>query len=224
MPAPHGSNVDGCRFRAMACHRSPYPTGARRPYRRPMNEAHQHCGSDEWRAFMRDVILPWAMGSVDLGDDVLEVGPGYGATTEVLCTRPGRLTSVEIDDELAAMLTERFASATTAADVEIVRGDATALTYPDGRFTGAACFTMLHHVPTAALQDRLFAEVARVLRPGANLVASDSIARPELEAHHEGDTYNPIDPASLPARLEAAGFGAVEVQANEFGWSAVARR
>lgn len=186
-----------------------------------MNEAHQHCGSDEWRALMRDVILPWAMGDVDLGDDVLEVGPGYGATTDVLSRSAARLTSVEIDDELAALLTERFAAVPTVA---IVRGDATSLDYPDARFSGAACFTMLHHVPTAELQDRLFAEVARVLRPGAPLVASDSVASPELEAHHDGDTYNPVDPASLPDRLRAAGFTDVEVQANDLGWAAVARR
>ena len=184
-----------------------------------MNEAHEHCGSDEWRTMIRDVILPWAMGEVDLGDDVLEVGPGYGATTDVLSTKATRLTSVEIDDQLAAMLTERFAEPT----VEIVRGDATDLTYPDGRFTGAACFTMLHHVPSVELQDKLFAEVARVLQPGAALVASDSLASAELEAHHEGDTYNPVDPDSLPARFRAAGYADAEVRTNPFGWAAVAR-
>src|SRR5688572_6352709 len=128
-----------------------------------MNEAHEHCGSDEWRALIRDVILPWAMGDVDLGDDVLEVGPGYGATTDVLGESVPWLTAVEIDPKLAAMLVERFESKAT---VEVVLGDATALDLPDGRFSGAASFTMLHHVPTAELQDRLFAEVARVLRPG----------------------------------------------------------
>ena len=185
-----------------------------------MNEAHEHCGSDEWRTMIRDVILPWAMGEVDLGNDVLEVGPGYGATTDVLSTKATRLTSVEIDDQLAAMLTERFAERPT---VEIVRGDATDLTYPDGRFTGAACFTMLHHVPSVELQDKLFAEVARVLQPGAALVASDSLASAELEAHHEGDTYNPVDPDSLPERFRAAGFADAEVRTNPFGWAAVAR-
>jgi hypothetical protein len=49
---------------------------------------------------------------------------------------------------------------------------------------------MLHHVPTAELQDQLFSEVARVLRPGAALVASGSLGSVELAAHHEGDTYN----------------------------------
>ena len=46
-----------------------------------VNEAHQQCGSDEWRALVRSSILPWALGEVDLGDDVLEVGPGYGGDT-----------------------------------------------------------------------------------------------------------------------------------------------
>ena len=81
---------------------------------------------------------------------------------------------------------------------------------------------MLHHVPTIELQDKLFAEVARVLRPGAALVASDSVASAELEAHHFGDTYNPVDPDALPARLKAAGFTDVEVRTNPFGWAAVA--
>lgn len=140
---------------------------------------------------IRDVILPWALGEIDLGDDVLEIGPGYGATTDVLGTVAARLTSVEIDEELAAMLRKRFLD---TPSVEIVSGDAAHLAYEDGRFSGAACFTMLHHVPRAELQDRLFAEVARVLRPGAALVASDSLCSDELAAAHEGDTYGPCRP------------------------------
>jgi ubiquinone/menaquinone biosynthesis C-methylase UbiE len=185
-----------------------------------MNKAHEHCGSDEWRQAIREVILPWALGETDLGDNVLEVGPGYGATTDVLSKSVPRLTSVEIDDELAAMLTERFAD---VPSVQIVHGDATSLPYSDDSFSGAACFTMLHHVPTAELQDQLFAEVARVLQPGAALVASDSLASDELEAHHEGDTYNPVDPSSLPSRMAAAGFEDVDVRTNPFGWAVIAR-
>jgi ubiquinone/menaquinone biosynthesis C-methylase UbiE len=185
-----------------------------------VNKVHEACGSDEWRQAIREVILPWALGETDLGDNVLEVGPGYGATTDVLSQSVPRLTSVEIDDDLAAILMDRFAD---LPSVEIVHGDATALTYADDSFSGAACFTMLHHVPTVELQDRLFAEVARVLRPGAALVASDSLGSDDLKAHHEGDTYNPVDPATLPTRLAAAGFERVDLKTNEFGWAAVAR-
>jgi SAM-dependent methyltransferase len=185
-----------------------------------VNEAHEYCGSDEWRQLIREVILPWALGETDLGDDVLEVGPGYGATTDVLGASTARLTSVEIDDRLAALLRERFAD---HPSVEIVNGDATALDFADGRFTGAACFTMLHHVPTVELQDKLFAEIARVLKPGAALVASDSLGSDELAVAHEGDNYNPVDPDSLPARLAAAGFGDVHVRTNDYGWTMIAR-
>jgi ubiquinone/menaquinone biosynthesis C-methylase UbiE len=186
-----------------------------------VNENHKQCGSDEWRGVVRDSILPWALGDVDLGDDVLEVGPGYGATTDVLAESVPKLTAVEIDAELATMLRERFADNDS---VTIVEGDATALNVPDGRFSGAASFTMLHHVPTAALQDRLFAEVARVLRAGGVFVLGDSLASDELEAHHQGDTYNPVDPAGLAERLKAAGFAQAEVKTNPFGWAGLARK
>jgi protein-L-isoaspartate O-methyltransferase len=69
-----------------------------------VNENHKVCGSDEWRAHIREEVLPWALGDRKLGDDVLEVGPGYGATTDVLCERAARLTAVEIDPELVQLL------------------------------------------------------------------------------------------------------------------------
>jgi ubiquinone/menaquinone biosynthesis C-methylase UbiE len=105
-----------------------------------------------------------------------------------------------------------------------VTGDATALEFPDGSFSGAASFTMLHHVPTIALQDRLFAEVGRVLRSGGVFVVGDSLASAELEAHHECDTYNPVDPETLADRLEASGLADVDVKTNPFGWVARARK
>lgn len=186
-----------------------------------MNEAHEICGSDEWRQIMREQILPWALGGTDLGDNVLEVGPGFGAATDVLSTSVPQLTCVEIDERLATMLTERFSG---VPSVRILRGDATALDFPDGRFSGAACFTMLHHVPTVELQDRLLAEVARVLRPGAALVAGDGIGDDDMANAHVGDIYNPIDPAGLTERLTAAGFSDVDVRTNDFGWAAIAYR
>jgi ubiquinone/menaquinone biosynthesis C-methylase UbiE len=186
-----------------------------------VNENHKWCGSDEWREVIRDEILPWALGDVDLGDDVLEVGPGYGATTDVLATRVSRLTAVEIDEELASELTNRFAS---NENVQVVCGDATNLQFSDARFSGATSFTMLHHVPSAKLQDGLFAEVARVLSQGGSFVASDSLWSEAHEIGHIGDTYNPVDPANLKDRLLVAGFEDATVKENEHWWAAVAVR
>ncbi len=185
-----------------------------------MNEGHQVCDSVEWRAAVRDEIIPWAVGEVELGDDVLEVGPGYGATTDVFAQLLPNLTSVEIDPDLAARLEARY----RGSNVQVVEGDATQLSFPDQRFSGAVCFSMLHHVAPATQQDRLFREVARVLRPGAPFVALDSVESDGLRTFHEGDTYEPVDPATLPTRLEIAGFTDVDVRVNDYGWTALARR
>ena len=185
-----------------------------------MNEGHLVCDSPEWRAAVRDEMIPWAVGDIDLGDDVLEIGPGYGATTDVFAPILPRLTSVELDPDLAVRLQARYAG----THVEVVRGDATELTFPSERFSAAVCFSMLHHVPSPELQDRLFAEAARVLRPGSPIIAVDGVESDAVRAFHEGDTYQPIDPTTLPARLHNAGFSDVEVRRNEYGWAVVARR
>ena len=186
-----------------------------------MNEAHEMCGSDEWRQAIRDVILPWALGDTDLGDDVLEVGPGYGATTDVLSQAVPHLTCVEIDDELTALLRGRFAGVST---VDIVGGDATALEFADERFSGAVSFTMLHHVPSPQLQDRLLAEAARVLRPGGVLAGCDSRDSAGMRAIHVRDTLVPVDPATLCVRLERAGLadGAVDMTRSRVRFRALA--
>jgi SAM-dependent methyltransferase len=186
-----------------------------------VNAAHlEICASEAWRDTLRDFIIPYALAGARLGDDVLEVGPGPGLTTDLLRPELPKLTVVELDEELAAALSARLAG----TNVEVVHADATAMPFEDESFTGAVSFTMLHHVPSRDLQDRLFAEVARVLRTGAVFVASDSAASEDLAAFHDDDIYNPIDPATLDARLTAAGFGTVDVRSNEFGWAAHAVR
>ena len=89
-------------------------------------------------------------------------------------------------------------------NVDVVVGDATALDFAPGRFTGAASFHMLHHIAPADAQDRAFAELARVLVPGGVLVAADGVYSEGSAAFHEDDTYNPIEPDELEGRLAAA--------------------
>ena len=173
-----------------------------------MNEKHlEFCASPAWAEILEREVLPWAVGERDLGDDVLEVGAGPGLTTDVLRRRAGRLTAVEIDPGLADALAQRLAG----SNVTVVEGDATALPLPAGRFSAATTFNMLHHVPSAELQDKVLAELCRVLRPGGLLIGTDGIASDTLDEFHVGDVYVPCDPATMPARLEAAGFVDVQV-------------
>jgi SAM-dependent methyltransferase len=187
-----------------------------------MNDEHlQLLRSDGWRDLLRDLAFPFAfddLAMADLGGDVLEVGPGPGLTTDLLHPELARLTVLELDPELATALAGRLGD-----QVEVVEGDATAMPFDDDRFSAVVSFTMLHHVPTAAAQDALFAEVRRVLAPGAVFVANDSVASDDLAALHTDDTYNPVDPTSLAERLGRAGFGQVDVRVNEFAFAVHAR-
>src|SRR5437868_5929967 len=86
-----------------------------------MNERHlQLCASAEWAETVRTEILPWAVNGRDLGDDVLEVGPGPGLTTDALRSRLAHLTAVEVDAALATALATRLAG----TNVEVVHADA----------------------------------------------------------------------------------------------------
>jgi SAM-dependent methyltransferase len=137
-----------------------------------MNQRHlEFCASAEWADIVETEILPWAVGDLDLGDDVLEVGSGPGLTTDVLRRRVPRLTAVEIDPDLARSLKERLRD----SNVQVIRADATRLPLESGRFSAATSFAMLHHVPSRELQDGLLAELCRVLRPGGLLVGSDAV-------------------------------------------------
>jgi len=148
------------------------------------------------------------LNGVDLGDAVLEVGPGPGLTTDVLRQRTLRLTSIEIDVQLARALQQRMAR----TNVTVIEGDATAMPFDDASFSGAVSCTMLHHVPSPELQDRLLREVFRVLRPGGVFAGSDSTPSLLFRLAHLLDTMVLVEPALFACRLESAGFVDVSVR------------
>jgi SAM-dependent methyltransferase len=173
----------------------------------PMNAIHRKiCQSDGWATAMRTQVLPWAVGDLPLDGDVLELGPGYGITTRWLADHGGRLTAVEVDPALAADLRRKF-----DGEVNIHDGDATALPFADNSFDAVVCFTMLHHVPSPAKQNELFAEAQRVLRPGGVFAGSDSRLSLRFRIIHIGDTMVPVSPDTLPDRLTGAGFDEAKV-------------
>ncbi|MEB4212049.1 class I SAM-dependent methyltransferase [Mycobacterium sp. 94-17] len=184
-----------------------------------MNLAHRLiCNSDRWRTAVKDQLLPWVLGDVDLGDNTLEIGPGYGAILRVLVDMTPQLTAVEIDTPMAEELQRRYGDR-----ARIINGDGTATGLPDDEFSSVVSFTMLHHVPTAELQDRLFAEAFRVLRPGGVFAGSDSLNSPLFKVLHFRDTCNTVSPDTLPNRLRAVGFHDVDVKARDgrLRWRAI---
>ncbi len=176
-----------------------------------MNENHALCASPEWAEHLQAGVLPFLVRDVDLGKEMLEVGPGPGAATAWLRQRVDRLVVVESDRAAAEKLIDVFAG----MNVEVLHQDATHMDFGDASFDAVGSFTMLHHVPTTALQNQLLSEVLRVLRPGGTLIGSDSLPSTEFHDFHQGDIYNPIEPGTLFARLQTLGFEKITVRVDD---------
>ena len=92
-----------------------------------MNRLHHWlCHSARWRKTIQQRV-PWVVSSADLGQKVLELGPGPGLTTDVLRQMAGDLTAIEVDPELAAALDSRL----RCSNVQVLAGDATAMPFAD---------------------------------------------------------------------------------------------
>jgi SAM-dependent methyltransferase len=173
-----------------------------------MNRIHRWlCSSRTWRSTI-DQRVPWVLARADLGQDILEIGPGPGLATDLLRSRARRITAIEIDPELAEQLRSRL----HGSNVEVVVGDATMMPFPNVQFSGGIAMTMLHHIPSPELQNQLLREVWRVLRPGGSFVGSDSLPSLMMRLIHIGDTFVPVSPDAFGIRLETAGFKVLEIE------------
>src|SRR5260370_847426 len=157
---------------------------------------HWLCRSTRWRKTIQQRV-PWVLSGADLGQNVLELGPGPGLTTDLLRLTVQRLTVIEVDPQLAESLSARL----RGRNVEVVMGDATAMPFSDAQFSGGVSFTMLHHVPSPELQDKLLREMWRVIEPGGTFVGSDSLQGLLMRLIHIGDTLVPVDPDTFGVRL-----------------------
>lgn len=177
-----------------------------------MNLLHRWgCRSRPWALVSRRFLLPFALDDAPLGDSVLEMGPGFGANTSYLGSHAKTVTAVEIDHALVEHLRRRYAA---HERVLIVEGDATGTDLDAGDYSSVVSMAMLHHVPTADLQDALFVEARRLLAPGGVFVGGDGSPTTPFALMHINDTYNPIPPASLHDRLVHAGFVDVRVDTS----------
>lgn len=117
-------------------------------------------------------------------DRVLDVACGSGAMTLAFADRCGR--SVGIDIMAPALAQARVTAAERAlTNAEFTLGELERMPFGDGAFTGAACRFSFHHFVNPA---RVFAEMARVVRPQGWMVIADMTAseeQPKAELHNE---------------------------------------
>ncbi len=186
-----------------------------------MNEGHlQFLASPEWAEMLESDLWPWVLSVGELGDDVLEIGPGPGLTTDLLRRQTRAVTAVEVDAALAAALAERLAG----TNATVICADASEGGLPADRFSAVTCFSMLHHMPSPEAQDRLFREIHSVLRPGGILVGVDALDVAPIRDGHVGDTFVPVNPDTLGGRFEAAGLIEPALERSAYQFRFVARK
>jgi arsenite methyltransferase len=122
---------------------------------------------------------PHAVAPLATGETVLDIGCGAGMDLLLAARRvgpQGRAIGVEMTDAMA----ERARTAARAAgleQVEVRKGDATALPVPDASVDVVISNGVLNLVPE---KDKALAEIVRVLRPGGRLQLADIAVEAEL--------------------------------------------
>ena len=167
------------------------------------------CSTSFWRKITREQLLPWTLGSINLGNHLLEIGAGAGAATAELQKRVPHLTSLEYDHALTTRLAQ-----TNRSGGRVVQGNAAALPFANGTFTSAIAILMLHHLRSSELQDLAFREVQRVLQPAGCFCAFDIQDGWINRVVHIKSTFVPIQPQTVAARLKHAGFANISVDSR----------
>jgi ubiquinone/menaquinone biosynthesis C-methylase UbiE len=178
------------------------------------------CGSSFWRWTTERKILPWMLRGAELGDYVLELGAGPGATTDALCKRAKHVAALEYDSAFARRLHERFCD----SHVAVVQSDAAQLPFASGTFSSVVAMLVLHHLESLEAQESCLHEIYRVLRPGGAFVALEVADGWLPRFGHIKSTFVPIAADKITSRLESAGFTKVVVEKKRAAFRIVAIR
>lgn len=181
---------------------------------------HFFCSSSLWSGITGRHLLPWMVSGAPLGNHVLEIGAGYGAATPFLRERASQVTSLEYDAKSFVKLKARHNGGLGGA----VRSDASRLPFVGQSFSAAVAILVLHHLKSRDLQDQMFAEVLRILRPGGHFFAFEVNDSWIHRVGHIASTFTPLAPGSAFARLSKAGFSTIELDSRLGGFCVRAMR
>ncbi|NEK59924.1 methyltransferase domain-containing protein [Geodermatophilus sabuli] len=122
------------------------------------------------------------------GQAVLEIGCGTGNLLLAAKAAQPAATVVGLDPDLAALAHARRKARRRGLPVQLDRGYADALPYPDGSLDVVLSSFMLHHLP-AEQREPAMLEVLRVLRPGGTLHLLDMPGPDPADAHAHAHTH-----------------------------------
>jgi SAM-dependent methyltransferase len=182
----------------------------------------QHCGlfatPDEpvAAAVARVEQLLVARSGITTGMRVLDLGAGLGGPARHIARITGaRITGVDLTPRRVRLAARRGTG--DAVPPQFLAADAMVLPFADGAFDAVYSFEMVQHIPDKAA---LYAEVARVLRPGGVCAGTDWYHADALDEASLGRFIEPIcrltgmpsliSVAGLRGLLADAGFRAIE--------------
>ncbi|MGC1819186.1 MAG: class I SAM-dependent methyltransferase [Casimicrobiaceae bacterium] len=146
------------------------------------------------------------------GQRIIELGCGAAKLARSLVERypDSRVTGLEVDERQHAKNI-----AAPQDGLRFVAGGAEAIPFPDASFDLALMLKSLHHVPQALLGQAL-GEVARVLRPGGHLYASEPVYGGALNEvvrlYNEEGAVRAAAQAALDAALRSGAWEQVAVR------------
>jgi SAM-dependent methyltransferase len=118
------------------------------------------------------VANPFALGTLERGEVVLDLGSGAGMDSLVAAQMvgpQGRVTGLDMTPEMLAKA-QAAATEMEAANVEFVEGEVEVLPFGDESFDVVISNGVIDLVPD---KDAVFSEINRVLRPGGRIQIAD---------------------------------------------------
>jgi arsenite methyltransferase len=158
------------------------------------------------------------------GDRVLDLGSGSG--TDVFCAalqvgETGRVTGVDFTDEQIGKAT-RLRDRDGFAHVEFVESSIDSLPFRDATFDVVISNGVVNLSP---VKHRVFAEAARILRPGGTLALADIVSGRALKerTRRNVELWAACIAGAIPRRsyldtIEAAGFRVKQVRTNDYNF------
>ncbi|HEY3359247.1 MAG TPA: arsenite methyltransferase [Polyangia bacterium] len=160
---------------------------------------------------------PVALSAIGLGDVVLDLGSGAGIDLFLAAKKVGprgRAIGIDMTDAMIAKARENIAAG-GFTNVEVRKGIIEALPVESASVDWVISNCVINLSPE---KPRVFAEIARVLKPGGRMLVSDIVAR-ELPADIRQDralysscVAGAISEEEYVAGLRAAGLAEVEVR------------
>jgi arsenite methyltransferase len=162
------------------------------------------------------------LAALEPGEDVLDLGSGSG--TDVFCAavlvgRSGRVAGVDITDEQLAKAA-RLRDRDGHAQVRFVEAHIEELPFPDASFDAVISNGVIN---LSLLKGRVFAEAARVLRPGGRLAIADIVSGRALKerTRRNVDLWAACIAGAIPRQsyvnaIEAQGLRVEAVRRNDY--------